>query len=30
MSSRSQYDQFNLGIDLMSRGLDCKNGKPGC
>jgi hypothetical protein len=23
-------DQFSLGIDLMIRGLDCKNGEPGC
>jgi hypothetical protein len=22
--------QFNLGIELMIRGLDCKNGEPGC
>jgi hypothetical protein len=23
-------DQFNLGIELMMRSLDCKNGAPGC
>jgi AcrR family transcriptional regulator len=23
-------DQFSLGIDLMIRGLDCKDGEPGC
>lgn len=23
-------DQFNLGVELMIRGLDCKNGEPGC
>jgi hypothetical protein len=23
-------DQFNLGIELMIRGLDCNNGEPGC
>jgi AcrR family transcriptional regulator len=23
-------DQFNLGIELMIRGLDCQNGEPGC
>jgi AcrR family transcriptional regulator len=23
-------DQFNLGVELMIRGLDCQNGEPGC
>jgi MOSC domain-containing protein YiiM len=23
-------DQFNLGFELMIRGLDCRDGEPGC
>jgi AcrR family transcriptional regulator len=26
----NMFDQFNLGIELMIRGLDCNNGQPGC